>query len=47
MIVMPLKKQRTYSKVLPMQNGYATQSRKLKQLKQRVINSVKSEIEMH
>ena len=24
MIVMPLKKQRTYSKVLPMQNGYAT-----------------------
>lgn len=41
------KKQRTYSKVLPMQNGYATQSRKLKQLKQRVINSVKSEIEMY
>ena len=41
------KETATYSKVQPMQNGYATQSRKLKQLKQRVINSVKSEIEMH
>lgn len=41
------KETATYSKVLPMQNGYATQLRELKQLKQRVINSVKSEFEMH
>ncbi len=34
-------------KVQLMQNGYATQSHKLRQLKQRVINSVKSEIEIH